>query len=268
MNLKAFRLDLGLSQIFEYLQWKIAYKKADEGNLHSWGTCVFCGPQGSGKTLSAVQYAERVFAASPRAILVTNVDLKSYPVNAFMGEHGEVRYIDKPNQVIYHDYLMEHCFDEDFVKPVIAYEGLDMLTTLKNDKDGVIYLIDEFHLELNSLESKNIPIEIMTEISQQRKQRVHIIGTSQVFMRLAKPLREQIFNVVICKCYWGCFQINKMCLGDDIQEKDGKISAEIKARAFWFHKPSYYEEYDTFAKMKLYTTLWKSSKGGLNSIYG
>lgn len=269
MDNQAFKLDFGLSQIFKYIKWKIQYKIDDVGNLQSWGSCIFCGPQGSGKTLSAVQYVERVFEVSPRAILVTNVDLKSYPVNAFMDKKGDVRYYHDPSFIIGHDYLIEHCSDEDFLKPVIQYEGLDMLTTLKNGKNGVIYLIDEFHLELNSLESKNIPIEIMTEISQQRKQRVHIVGTSQVFMRLAKPLREQIFNVVMCKCYFGCFQCNKMCLGEDIKENsDGKITAEVKAQSFWFHKPAYYEEYDTFAKMKRYTTLWKNSKGGLNTIYG
>ncbi len=34
----------------------------------------------------------------------------------------------------------------------------------------------------------------MIEVSQQRKQRKHIVGTSQQFMRLAKPLREQVKN--------------------------------------------------------------------------
>lgn len=267
MDRLAFKNDLGILSLPRYIKWKMAYKEADKGNLHSWGSVVFCGPQGSGKTLSAVQYAEKVFSFSPRAILVTNVDLKTYPINAYMDEDNNIRYIGT-DDIITEQYINEHWQDKDYVKPVVQYQGLEMLTTLKNGKNGVIYLIDEFHLELNSLESKNIPIEIMTEISQQRKQRVHIIGTSQVFMRLAKPLREQIFNVVMCKCYFGCFQLNKMCMGEEIQEKDGKITADIKARSFWFHKPEYYEEYDTFAKMKRYTTLWKNTKGGMNSIYG
>ncbi|MFQ9701887.1 MAG: hypothetical protein ACLR0U_04940 [Enterocloster clostridioformis] len=46
-------------------------------------------------------------------------------------------------------------------------------------------MIDEIHLEFNSLESKNIDIEVMIEVSQQRKQRKHIIGTSQVYEWLA-----------------------------------------------------------------------------------
>ncbi|MCD7723056.1 MAG: ATP-binding protein [Clostridiales bacterium] len=266
MDNLAFKMDLGIFSLPAYIRWRRAAKKADEGNLHAWGSVVFCGPQGSGKTLSAVQYVERVFDFSPRAILVTNVELKSYPVNAYLDGENVVRYIAN-NLAIDNDFLLAHFNDVDFVKPVLQYQGLDMLTTLKNGKNGVIYFIDEFHLELNSLESKNIPIEVMTEISQQRKQRVHIVGTSQVFMRLAKPLREQIFNVVLCKCFLGCFQVNKMALGDSLEEKDGKLQGEIKARAFWFHKPQYYEEYDTYAKMKRYTTLWKNSKGGLNSIY-
>lgn len=52
---------------------------------------------------------------------------------------------------------------------------LTALKILKIGIDGVIYFIDEIHLEFNSLESKNVPIEIMVEISQQRKQRKHIV---------------------------------------------------------------------------------------------
>lgn len=267
MDRKSFHLELGLFKLPSYIKWRINNAKLDEGNLKHFGSVVFCGPQGSGKTLSAVQYAEGVFRSSPRAILVTNVELKSFPVNAYMHEDKSIRYISN-DVIINEEYINNHWRDSDYVKPVVQYQGLEMLTTLKNGKNGVIYLIDEFHLELNSLESKNIPIEVMTEISQQRKQRVHIVGTSQVFMRLAKPLREQIFNVVICKCLFTCFQINKMCMGEEIQEKDGKMTANIKARAFFFHQPKYYEEYDTYAKMKRYTTLWKSNQGGLNSIYG
>lgn len=266
MDLSSFKMDLGLLSLPKYIKWRIANKNAEMTHIHSWGTCVFSGPQGSGKTLSSVQYVENVFKKSPRSVLVTNVDLKSFPVNAYMDENGDIRYLND-NRYCGQDYIGLHYTDKDFLNPVIAYQGLDMLTTLKNGKYGVIYLIDEIHLELNSLESKNIPIEIMTELSQQRKQRVHIVGTSQVFMRLAKPIREQIFNVVLCKCVGGFLQINKMALGEEIKEEDGKITCNVKSRSIFFHKPQYYEEYDTFAKMKRYSKLWKNNKGGINSIY-
>lgn len=89
---------------------------------------------------------------------------------------------------------------------VVEYDGLNCLKTLENGYYGVIYLIDEIHLEFNSLESKNIDIEVMIEVSQQRKQRKHIIGTSQVYGRLAKPFREQIRNVVLCSNFCRSFR--------------------------------------------------------------
>ena len=52
---------------------------------------------------------------------------------------------------------------------------------------------------------KNINPEVMTQISQQRKQRKHIVCTSQVFGRMAKPLREQFSAVVKCQKYFVCF---------------------------------------------------------------
>ncbi len=117
---------------------------------------VFCGPQGSGKTLSAVNYVRDLTWVYPKVKLVTNVDIKGL------------------NPVV----------------QVFEYNGIESITSIENGYDGVIFLIDEIHLEFNSLESKNIPIEIMIEVSQQRKQRKHIVGTSQQFLRLAKPLRE------------------------------------------------------------------------------
>ena len=139
---------------------------------------------------------------------------------------------------------------------VIPYDGIKSLTSHNNGLCGVIYFIDEIHLEFNSLESKNIPIEIMIEVSQQRKQRKHIIGTSQVYMRMAKPFREQIKNVVICKKYFNCIQFNKLIDGETAREEGGKLKADVKKNIVWFHSPSAYSSYDTFAKMKRYSKEW------------
>ena len=72
-------------------------------------------------------------------------------------------------------------------------------------------------------------MEIMTEISQQRKQRKHIVCTSQVFGRLAKPLREQFNTVVECRNYFNLLQVNFFIKQEDIENTDdmkpkGKIS--------------------------------------------
>ena len=96
--------------------------------------------------------------------------------------------------------------------------------------EGVLYLIDEIHLEFNSLESKNIPIEIMVEVSQQRKQRKHIVATSQVFGRMAKPLREQFSSVLVCKNLFGFVQFNKLVDRDSIDDNDNGTSLKGKGR--------------------------------------
>lgn len=187
------------------------------------GLLIFCGAQGSGKTLSAVQYVKKLCEEYPNAILCTNVEI--------------------------------HGLNPDTV--VVEYDGLDCLKNLENGYRGVIFFIDEIHLEFNSLESKNIDIEVIIEISQQRKQRKHIIGTTQVYGRMAKPLREQIKNVVLCNCICRVFQINTLIDGAKSYEKDGKLVTDTVKRFYWFHRPELYDSYDTYAKMRRYKNEWK-----------
>ena len=184
---------------------------------------IFCGPQGSGKTLSAVQYVKKICNEYPNAILVTNVEIKG------LNEATEV----------------------------YEYEGIESFKKYENGFAGVIYLIDEIHLEFNSLESKNISIEEMIEFAQQRKQRKHIVGTTQVYGRLAKPLREQIKDVVLCRNYFKLLQFNSLIDGTKTIEKDGHLTTDTVKRFFWFHSPDLYKCYDTYAKMKRYKKEWQ-----------
>lgn len=192
------------------------------------GLLVFCGAQGAGKTLSAVQYVRRLVKRYPEAILCTNVEIKGLPEDTH----------------------------------VVEYDGIDSITRLENGYAGVIYLIDEIHLEFNSLESKNVPIEVMIEVSQQRKQRKHIVGTSQVYMRMAKPLREQMKNVVLCGSWFHRIQINKLIDAQKAYEKDGKLVCEGSRTFVWFHTPDLYKSYDTYKKMRRYRNEWQGVKRG------
>lgn len=175
--------------------------------------------------MSAVQYIRELSFVYPNAILCTNTHIK--------GLHKNMR--------------------------VIEYNGLKSLTDIENGYSGVIYFIDEIHLEFNSLESKNIPIEVMVEVSQQRKQRKHIVGTSQQFLRMAKPLREQVKNLVICQNFFNCIQYNKLVDGESIFEDDGHTKMNVRKKYLWFHNPNLYNSYDTYAKMKRYRTDWKGT---------
>ena len=202
------------------------FYRSQPGYFRPEGLLVFCGEQGSGKTLSAVQYVKKLCNEYPDAILCTNVQINGLDPRTH----------------------------------VVEYDGLDCLKNLENGYFGVIYLIDEIHLEFNSLESKNIDIEVMIEVSQQRKQRKHIIGTSQVYGRLAKPFREQIRNVVLCSNFCKILQINTLIDGSKSVEKDGKLITESVKRFYWFHDPALYDSYDTYAKMKRYKKEWQGRR--------
>lgn len=210
------------------IQYKINFRREHPDYFDPEGLLVFCGPQGAGKTLSAVQYCRKILEQYPKCLFVSNV--------AIVGVQ------------------------------CIEYEGIKSLSEIQNGYDGVLYLIDEIHLEWNSLESKNISIEEMIEFSQQRKQRKHIVGTSQIFMRLAKPLREQIKNVVLCDSFFGLIQHNKLINGLTATEENGKLNAEIMGNYWWFHRPELYSSYDTFAKMQRYSKEWKGRTRGAQTL--
>lgn len=197
------------------------------------GLLFFVGPQGSGKTLSAVQFIEKLTYDYPRAILCTNTTMK----------------------------------DINPATEVVEYTGLDCLTNLENGEYGVIYFIDEIHLEMNSLESKNISMDVIVEISQQRKQRKLIVGTSQVFMRMAKPLREQVKHVVVCKNYFKCIQVNRYIDNELSYEENGKLKSPKSKLYVWFHHPRLYNAYDTYAKMKRYKEEWNGAEHKKVDIY-
>lgn len=179
------------------------------------GIAVFSGPQGSGKTLSMVRFARDLMDAFPGLLVCSNVDF------------NESRYKGR----------------------VVPFEGIDSLISLNNDYSGVLYLIDEMHLLFNSLESKEMPLDVFQEISQQRKQRKAIVGTSQKFTRLAKPFREQFKYVIDCHNYFGFLQRNFVLLGEGAVEKDGRLYADSLGSYYFLHTKELYLAYDTYAKV-------------------
>lgn len=213
----ALKGSLSLIKLVKSLIAKARFKKAHPEYFDPCGTMIFCGAQGYGKTISAVSYVMHLAELYPQSILVTNVALDK---SAFPDGYD-----------------------------IRDYTGLDDLKDIENGYAGVIYLIDEIHLELNSLESKNIDIDVITEISQQRKQRKHIVGTSQVYGRMAKPLREQVKDIVVCRCFFGCVQYNRLIDAFETEEKNGKLKTHTKKRLLWVHDPALYGIYDTYAKM-------------------
>lgn len=201
--------------------------------FHPYGLTVFCGPQGSGKTLSATSMTRRILREYPDCLFCSNMSLT-----------GDL-----------------------YGHEVIPWEGVSSLSDLTNGYAGVLYLLDEIHLEFNSLESKNISVEEMIEFAQQRKQRKCIISTSQVFMRLAKPLREQAYRVILCHCHFGLLQHNTEINAATAVEESGKLEADILHHYWWFHTPELYSGFDTYAKMQRLKADWQTRQAPARTSY-
>jgi len=245
--------DLNPKDAIKTLKWKRDFNVDNPTYFVGDGLIVYTGPQGSGKTLSAVRYVKRLLKNYPKSKLVTNLMLKDYPVvtiNEFLRDYygvvASVKFADMTpyaQRKIIEDYRV--------LNRVFPFNDSDDLLRYSNLTEGVIYLIDEIQLYFNSLESKNINIDVMTEVAQQRKQRKHIVATSQVFSRMAKPLREQFSTVVKCNNYFGLIQRNMYLRTEDIETDEDFTDPHgaVDKIELFFHKVEDYESYDTYYKI-------------------
>ena len=54
------------------VKYKIDFRRSHPGYFNPEGIMIFCGPQGAGKTLSAVRYIRNVLDAYPDCIFCSN----------------------------------------------------------------------------------------------------------------------------------------------------------------------------------------------------
>lgn len=205
---------LNPANIVKTIGYKALFAQNNPDYFYPAGIWVFCGPQGAGKTLSMVQTLRRMAADYPKAKIVSNLEIKGLD------------------------------------REVIPFESYDQLLTMSNGIEGLIFVLDEIHVLWNSLESKEIPITEMATFCQMRKDRRVILGTSQVYSRIAKPIREQLQYVIDCHNYFGCIQWNDVLDPAYAVERDGMLDCKKVCTKIWFHSPELYGSYDTLFKIQ------------------
>ncbi len=236
---------LNLANIARFIRFKYRFFRDNPDYFSADGLLCFVGPQGSGKTISAVNYVYKLMKKYPKCKLCTNLFLEEYPVVTFE-DFKKKHFTDQDEDISdiekYHIYLQEN--------RVFFFRNNDDFKRYSNNKKGLIFLVDEIQLYLNSLESKNINMDTMTQIAQQRKQRKHIVATSQVYGRMAKPLREQFSNIIVCNNYLGFIQRNRLVDRDSLEEEtsaDTQLKGKVKKQFIWLHNPDeMYRRYDTY----------------------
>ena len=245
------------------------------------GTQIYCGKQGSGKTISAVYHILALKKRYPKMILISNLKLSTLTPHVFHTK-GELRRLLNTSREGVEDSINPKTLSSSASSTVlnsrskiseqtildstpngavifnpatdyIQFSSMEQLSFLlvevNNDRKGVVILIDEIHTYFNALDSKNIPMYIFTEISQQRKQRKCIIGTSQLFKRMALPFREQCDSMIMCRTYFGVLTTQKVYDGDYKTDYDDNIISKPRKTGFFFHNRTLRNSYDTFQKV-------------------
>lgn len=141
---------------------------------------VYKGFQGSGKTLSMTKYAIDISKAYPQAKIYANFLIKGIP---------NFHYIKN---------------DDDLKEALLC----------RNGEMGVLVLLDEAHLYFGK--KSGISLDVLTAISQQRKDRRRIVFSSQIWEELDISLRKQVKEIVNCRTLFGFLQVNTISNGETL----------------------------------------------------
>lgn len=116
-----------------------------------------------------------------------------------------------------------------------------------NGDNGVVVAIDEAHLFWSKKDG--IPVEVLSSISYQRKDRRKIMMTTQVWDELPVSTRKQVKEVVSCNRFLN-LQINVIYNGNMLKydKKNSEYIAPKINTSIFKHNDNLYKSFDTKQK--------------------
>lgn len=188
------------------------------------GIWIASGSQGAGKTLYIISVLRSLYMQYPNIKIYSNIALYGIPFNPYTGI-------------------------EDFEDT--------------NGEDGIVYVIDEIHCLYSSLESRKMSGSYLTVWSQNRKNKRLILGTSQRWTRVAKPIREQALINIECRGSIFPFLRKYRIIDTSLYDDNGKLPTDTKVDRWHFYVPTAYSmlTYDTSQIVKSTEELSKEEKG-------
>ncbi len=189
-----FKVHSALRRLFIDFPKQYAYDlmTIDPNTFKEYGMHLLCGEQGSGKTTLMAYLIRKYKTIYPRVKVRSNFS----------------------------------CTMQDF--PLTSWEELTLDT---NGIYGEIDCIDEIQNWFSSNQSKNFPPDMLTIITQQRKVRRCILATSQIFSRVAKPIRENTYLMYYPFTAFGCITFVRVY--KPILDEQGNLK-ERKLKKFFF----------------------------------
>lgn len=199
----------------------------------------------------------RLFYNLPHQIVIDLFNKQDYEFNEngfhlFVGEQGSGKTIS----LVYTLMQMQKQYPKMKVRTNMSYKYEDgeikswkNLVFSNNGIYGQIDVIDEVQNWFNSLQSKDFPPEMFSEITQQRKQRKCIFGTSQVWGRVAKPIREQVKYVYKPLTLFGCLTIIRK-YKPNVDDEGSIDNLKLRSISFFIHDDEVRNAFDTYKKIQ------------------
>lgn len=198
------------------IDWKSFTKHRTKDDKHAFpiGSMVYVAFQGQGKTLSMCDYAFRVRKDFPDCLVYSNIKL--YGI----------------------DY--KFIFSDEDVKEALS---------VQNGSKGVLVLLDEAHLYFGK--KTGIGLEVLTSISQQRKDRRRIVFSSQIWEELDISLRKQVKDIMKCRKIFGRFILINHMDGETLRydKLKGEYVADHVEYELYKMNDEYYNRYSTYQKI-------------------
>ena len=173
----------------------------DRKVFRGYGFWCYCGLGGSGKTLSMVNQLIEIKKKYPKVKILTNFtfELADGKVESWRDllETTNIQ-VEEITEKEYERFIKYNTYSEEKGE-IWADVTKDELKYFVKRNHGVIFGFDEIHLTFESTKWEDAPDNLLDYISQQRKFHKLILGSSQVFTRIDKKLREQTNFVIECK---------------------------------------------------------------------
>lgn len=200
--------------------------KEKEKKFEEFGLRLYCGPQGSGKTTAMVRYLEHIRHKYPRCLIVSNFGYKH--------QHH-------------------------------AFEDWEDIFKYSNGEYGIVFAVDEIHSEFSSNDWNLFPEDLLRQVTQQRKQRIQIVGSSQRFNRVVVQLREQAFQVVECRTLFRRWTFEKCYSADEYVCVLDNPEKKMKLHKLWkncfVQTDEFRSLFDTYEKIERMKNRYKMVKG-------
>lgn len=197
------------------IDFKSFFKKksiSDKGGF-PFGSRVYKAHIGGGKTLSMTHDIFQLKKSFPNMITFANFNIYGLP---------DFYLIENENQM---------------------FKALEY----QNGDNGVVVAIDEAHLFWSKKDG--IPVEVLSSISYQRKDRRKIMMTTQVWDELPVSTRKQVKEIVSCNRFLN-LQINIIYNGNMLKydKKDSEYVAPKINTSIFKHNDELYKSFNTRQK--------------------